>query len=107
MSGGLKVQFDHFEKIDVLEILTTSHDEFVPRAQLLRAATESPEMKHSPNQSKASGKKAAQQRQKQAQAAQDQTRVAAIPSTTITDHGVTPPIQQFLEVSSRLIYAKF
>ncbi|KAL8946054.1 MAG: hypothetical protein Q9222_007497, partial [Ikaeria aurantiellina] len=96
-SGGLKVQFDAMSKIEVLEILTTSHDEYVPRAQLLRSATESPEMKHSPNQSKATGKKANQQRQKQAQAAQDQTPVAAIPNTTINDQGVTPSVQQFLE----------
>lgn len=82
----------------MLEILTNSHEEFVPRAQLLRAATESPEMKHSPNQSKTTGKKAAQQRQKQAQAAQDQPRVAAVPSSTINDQGVTPAVGQFLEV---------
>lgn len=104
MGGGLKVQFDHHGKIDVLEILTSSHQEFVPRAKLLRAAAESPEIKHSPNQSKASGKKAAQQRQKQAQAAQDLPPVAAIPNSTITDQGVTPPIQQFLEVSGQNIY---
>lgn len=101
-SGNLKVHFDQVGKIDVLEILTTSHEEFVPRAQLLRAATESPEMKHSPNQSKTSGKKAAQQRQKQAQAAQDQPRVAAVPNSTINDQGVTPALSQFLEV--RLFY---
>ena len=97
-SGSLRVQFDQFGKIDVLEVLTTQHEEYVPRAQLLRAATESPEMKHSPNQSKASGKKAAQQRQKQAQIAREQTPVAAIPNTTITDQGVTRSVQQFLEV---------
>lgn len=97
-SGRLKVQFDQLGKIDVLEILTTSHEEFVPRAQLLRAATESPDMKHSPNQSKTSGKKAAQQRQKQAQVAQDQPPVAAIPSSTINEQGVTPSVQVFLEV---------
>lgn len=100
-SGGLRVQFDQIGKIDVLEILTTSHEEFVPRAQLLRAATESPEMKHSPNQSKATGKKAAQQRQKQAQTAQEQgpvVAVAAVPSSIINDQGVTPSVQQFLEV---------
>lgn len=97
-SGGLKVQFDSYGKIDVLEILTTSHDEFVPRAQLLRTATESPEMKHSPSQNKASGKKAAQQRQKQAQAIQEQVPVAVVPSSTINDQGVTPSVQQFLEV---------
>lgn len=97
-SGGLRVQFDQIGKIDVLEILTTSHEEFVPRAQLLRAATESPEMKHSPNQSKATGKKAAQQRQKQAQTLQEQGPVAAVPNSIINDQGVTPSVQQFLEV---------
>lgn len=96
-SGGLRVQFDQFGKIDVLEILTTSHEEFVPRAQLLRTATESPEMKHSPNQTKTSGKKG-QQRQKAAQTAQEQVPVAAIPRSTINDQGVTRSVQQFLEV---------
>ncbi|KAL8708531.1 MAG: hypothetical protein Q9220_006584 [cf. Caloplaca sp. 1 TL-2023] len=101
-SGGLKVQFDAMSKIEVLEILTTSHEEFVPRAQLLRSATESPEMKHSPNQSKATGKKGNQQRQKQAQAAQDHTPVAAIPHSTINDQGVTPSVQQFLEIAEAM-----
>ncbi|KAL9034903.1 MAG: hypothetical protein Q9180_005153 [Flavoplaca navasiana] len=101
-SGQLRVQFNQIDKIDVLEILTTSHEEFVPRAQLLRAATESPEMKHSPNQSKATGKKAAQQRQKQAQTAQEQGPVAAVPSSIINDQGVTPSVQQFLEVAEAM-----
>ncbi|KAL8931340.1 MAG: hypothetical protein Q9211_007037 [Gyalolechia sp. 1 TL-2023] len=101
-TGGLRVQFDQSGKIDVLEILTTSHEEFVSRAQLLRAATESAEMKQSPNQSKASGKKAAQQRQKQAQAMHEQVPVAAVPNTTINDQGVTPSVQQFLEVAEAM-----
>ena len=99
-SGQLRVQFNQIDKIDVLEILTTSHEEFVPRAQLLRAATESPEMKHSPNLTKATGKKAAQQRQKQAQTAQEQGPVAAVPNSIINDQGVTPSVQQFLEVGA-------
>ncbi|KAL8882900.1 MAG: hypothetical protein Q9198_000173 [Flavoplaca austrocitrina] len=101
-SGQLRVQFNQIDKIDVLEILTTSHEEFVPRAQLLRAATESPEMKHSPNQSKATGKKAAQQRQKQAHTAQEQGPKAAVPSSIINDQGVTPSVQQFLEVAEAM-----
>ncbi|KAL8726615.1 MAG: hypothetical protein Q9181_005976 [Wetmoreana brouardii] len=101
-SGGLRVQFDQLGKIDKLEILTTSHEEFVPRAQLLRTATESPEMKHSPNQTKASGKKASQQRQKAAQATHEQGPVAAIPRTTINDQGVTPSVMQFLEVAEAM-----
>ncbi|KAL9591635.1 MAG: hypothetical protein Q9179_007525 [Wetmoreana sp. 5 TL-2023] len=101
-SGGLRVQFDQMGKIDKLEILTTFHEEFVPRAQLLRTATESPEMKHSPNQTKASGKKASQQRQKAAQATHEQGPVAAIPHSTINDGGVTPSVQQFLEVAEAM-----
>lgn len=99
-TGSLKVQFDPAGKIDVLEIITTSHEEFVPRAKLLRAATESPQLKHSPNQSRTTGKKGATQRQKQAQAAQDQTPFAAVPSSTINDQGVTPSVGEFLEVSA-------
>ncbi|KAL8809648.1 MAG: hypothetical protein Q9200_003233 [Gallowayella weberi] len=101
-SGGLRVQFDHQGKIDVLEILTTSHKEYVPREQLLRAATESPEMKHSPNQSKAAGKKGAQQRQKQPQTAPEQGPVAAVPQSIINVSGVTPAVQQFLEVAEAM-----
>ncbi|KAL8636790.1 MAG: hypothetical protein Q9228_005854 [Teloschistes exilis] len=102
MSGRLRVQFDRVDMIDLLEILTTSHEEFVPRAKLLRTATESPEMKQSPNQSKTTGKKGAQQRQKPAQAMQDLGPFAAIPRSTITDHGVTPSVQKFLEVAEAM-----
>ncbi|KAL8666413.1 MAG: hypothetical protein Q9202_001436 [Teloschistes flavicans] len=102
MSGKLRVQFDRQGMIDVLEILTTSHEEFIPRAKLLRTATESPEMKHSPNQSKTAGKKGAQQRQKPAQAMQDHGPVAAIPRSTINDQGLTLPVAKFLEVAEAI-----
>ena len=97
-SGTLRVQFDQPGKIDILEILTTSHEEFLPRAQLLQAAADPPELKQSPNISKTSSKKAAQQRQKQAQAALEQSRMIPVPNSTVNDQGVTPSVQQFLEV---------
>lgn len=76
---------------------TVEHSEYVPRQQLLRAA-ESSDIKQSPNTSKASGKRAQQQRQKQ-QHAQDQPAPKPVPSSMVTDYGMTEGIGLTLEVS--------
>ena len=96
--GSLRCQFDLNWKIDLLELTTIEHSEYVPRQQLIRSAAESPDIKQSPNTSKASGKRAQQQRQKQQQA-QDQPAPKLVPSSMVTEYGLTSGAQQYLEVS--------
>ena len=81
-----------------MEIITVEHSEYVPRQQLLRSAAESPDIKLSPNTSKASGKRAQQQRQKN-QHAQDQPVPKPVPSSMVTEYGMTQGAQVYLEVS--------
>jgi hypothetical protein len=95
--GQLRAQFDQNEKIDILDLVTTEHNEYVPRQSLVQAAAASPDIKQSPNQSKAAGKRA-QQRQK-LQQMQDQPPQIPVPETAIHEFGVTPPTFHFLEVS--------
>ena len=82
--------------MDVLDLVTTQHDEYIPRNGLLQTAAESPDLKQSPNISKSGSKRA---RGKQAQPLPDQPPQIPIPERMVTDYGVTATIQQFLEVS--------
>ena len=95
--GNLRCQFDQNWKIDLLELNTVEHSEYVPRQQLLRSAAESPDIKQSPSTSKALGKRAQQQRQKQ-QHAQDQPPPKPVPSSMVTGYGMTEGAQTYLEV---------
>ena len=95
--GTLSAQFDQHGKMDVLEIVATEHNEYIPRAGLVQTAAESPELKQSPNMSKAASKR--QSKQKQQQPPQDQPPQIPIPESAVTDLGITQAIQQFLEVS--------
>lgn len=98
--GPLRAQFDSEQKLDILDITTSEHNEYVPRQALLHTAAESPDIKQSPNQSKAAGKRA-QQRQKQQQM-QDQPPQIPVPESAVTNYGVTAAVQHFLEVSPLL-----
>ena len=82
--------------MDALDLVTTRHDEYIPREVLIQTAAESPDIKQSPNISKSGSKRA---RGKQPQQVQDQPRQVSIPDRMVTDYGVTAAIQQFLEVS--------
>ena len=73
------------------------HYELLPRAQLLELAQGSPDMKQSPNASKSSSKKGAQQRQKQIQA-RDQPPQTPVPDSAVNEYGTTRAVVQFLEV---------
>lgn len=97
VQGSLKAQFDASQRLDVLDWVTTEHNEYIPRAQLLQAAAESPELKQSPTMSKATSKRA-QQRQKQQLAEKDQPPQAPIPKSIVNEWGTTPAVSQFLEV---------
>lgn len=92
--------FGQAGRIDLLDLVTTEHNEYVPRADLLQTAAASPDIKQSPSQSKAVGKRGSQQRQKQqVQAAQDQSHQVPIPDSMVNDCGTTKAVWQFLEVS--------
>lgn len=93
--GTLRAQFDQQGKLDVLDIAALEHNEYIPRAGLVQTAAESPEIKQSPNMSKAAGKR----RKAQQQPPDDQPPQIPIPKSAVTDMGVTNAIQQFLEVS--------
>lgn len=115
MNGFLKAQFDGNNKLDVLDLITFNHSEYVPRSGLLQAtavaavAAVAPDIKQSPSTSKTQGKRGSQQRQKQQiQAPQDQSPKdqrpkdqrpkVAVPESLINDHGTTQAVSQFLEV---------
>ena len=97
--GNLRAQFDQNGRIDILDLVTTEHNEYVPRAQL-PAAVESPDLKQSPSASKAAGKRASQQRGKQQlQVPQEQTPQKVVPTTMVNIWGVTNAVLSFLEVT--------
>lgn len=99
VNGSLKAQFDGQNKLDVLDLTTYNHSEYVPRSGLLQATAASSDMKQSPSTSKTQGKRGSQQRQKQQiQAPQDQSPKVAVPESLINDLGTTKAVCQFLEV---------
>ena len=100
-TGTLRAQFDTSSKIDLLEMTTTEHVEYLPRSQLVQAAAEASDIKQSPNASKSQGKRGSQQRQQKqpSQTSQDQIPQVPIPESIVTEYGTTKEIFQFLEVS--------
>lgn len=99
VNGSLKAQFDAHNKLDVLDLTTFNHSEYVPRSGLLQATAASSDIKQSPSTSKAQGKRGSQQRQKQQiQAPLDQSPKVAVPESLVGDLGTTKAVCQFLEV---------
>lgn len=99
VNGSLKAQFDAHMKLDVLDLTTFNHNEYIPRSSLLQATAASSDIKQSPSTSKAQGKRGSQQRQKQQiQATQDQSPKVVVPESIINDLGTTKAVCQFLEV---------
>ncbi len=82
--------------MDFLELITTEHNEYIPRTTLVQTAAESPEIKQSPNTSKTAGKRA-QQRQKQQQQENLPPQIS-VPESAFHDSGTTPAVWGFLEV---------
>lgn len=78
--------------------MTSEHNEYIPRRQLLQIASESPEIKHSPNASKAAGKR--QQRQKPPQVPDEKGPLINVPKSSVGEYGVPSQVQFLLEVSS-------
>lgn len=99
--GNLRAQFDQNGRIDILDLVTTEHNEYIPRVQL-QPAVESPDHKQSPSISKATGKRASQQRGKQQlQAPQEQAPQIVVPTSMVNSYGVTDAVSRFLEVNVR------
>lgn len=90
-SGSLRAQFDQNGKIDVLDLVTNEHNEYIPRAQLL-APVESPEPKPSPKTSKTVGKQRSQKQQP------PQPPQIQLPVSIVNSYGVTEGVMRFLEV---------
>lgn len=87
--------------MNILDLVTNKHNEYIPRGSLMQTAAESPEIKQSPSISKNGGKRGIHQRQKmQAQTAQDPNRQAPPPESMVNDYGITKDVWQFLEVSA-------
>lgn len=95
-NGSLRVQFNQHGKIEVMDYaIAEPHTEYVPRSKLL-APLDSPEQKPSPNASKGSGKRAAQQRMHQK--APEQSAQAGPPRSPIESWGVTKAVFSIIEV---------
>ena len=84
--------------MDILDLITKSHNEYIPRTTLIHMAAESPDIKQSPNTSKG-GTKRAQQKQKQQQQENLPPQVS-VPNSAFHDSGTTETVWQFLEVRS-------
>lgn len=76
-------------KLEMLDINITSHNEFVPRSML--QSLEASEFKQSPKVSKNAGKRG----QKQAQS-------LSLPESMVTPNGVPTPVMGFLEVAETI-----
>lgn len=95
-SGRLSAQFNAQGQIDILDLTTSEHNEYVPRTKLIQSAQGSPEMKQSPNTSK-NAKRAAQQRQKQ-QLQIPQEPQTPVPESLVGEMGTTAAVARMLEV---------
>lgn len=105
VNGSLKAQFDAQNKLDVLDLTTFGHSEYVPRSGLLQASQALSDIKQSPSTSKAQGKRGSQQRQKQQiQMSQEQNLKVAVPDSLVNDFGSTRAVCQFLEVKKAALW---
>jgi hypothetical protein len=101
VNGSLKAQFDGQSKIDLLDLTTFNHKEYVPHSGLQATAAAS-DIKQSPSTNIKQGKRGSQPRQKQQiQASQDQSPKAPVPDSLVNELGTTKAVCQFLEVISR------
>lgn len=87
--GSLRAQFDLHGRIDVLDIVTNGHTEYIPRNQL--QPPESPDQKPSPKVSKTLAKRAQQK--------QNASSNVVVPNSMVTDDGVPVAVMRFLEVA--------
>ena len=88
--GTLSAHFDPSNKIEMLDIVISEHNEYIPR-NILQTA-ESPDPKQSPKLVKGTGKRAQQQKLQQNQLQ------ASIPESMVTANGFPTAVMGFLEV---------
>jgi hypothetical protein len=86
--GNLRAQYDVNGKIDLLDLVTTGHAEYIPRSQL--QPPESPDQKQSPKVGKGLNKRAQQR--------QPVLPQITLPDSMVNDDGVTVAVMRFLEV---------
>lgn len=86
------------DKLEIMEFELQKHDEYIPKSEIARViALGSPNMTRSPKMSKNTPK----QRQMSKIKGMDALTLDDFPNAPIKDHGVPPPVMQFLEVSSQ------
>ncbi|KAL4968494.1 LIM domain-binding protein [Aspergillus stella-maris] len=90
-SGTLKAHFDFQNRIEMLDIVIMSHQEFLPRSQLQALELD---QKQSPKVTKATGKRAQQK--------QPQQPAFTLPESMVTSNGVPTPVMSFLEVAETI-----
>lgn len=87
--GQLRAHFDVANKIEMLDITVTNHNEFIPRSML--QSLELSEQKQSPKVSKNSAKRA-----------QKQPTQPTLPESMVTSNGVPTSVMGFLEVAETI-----
>ncbi|KAF2405003.1 hypothetical protein EJ06DRAFT_525579 [Trichodelitschia bisporula] len=88
--------------MESLQFETREHQEFIPRSKLEELCIKaSPDQNKSPRMTKSAGKARNARQQPQADPAFE---LRHLPKPPVTDLGVTPRIQGFLEVCLRLVH---
>lgn len=98
MSGSLKALFDAQGKIELLDLVTTAHREYIPRS-LLQPVPVEVDSTQSPKMTKTTNK-----RKKQPAAAQEQATTINVPVTKLTQWGIPEAVFTFLEVRAKLTH---
>ncbi|PGH12829.1 hypothetical protein AJ79_04053 [Helicocarpus griseus UAMH5409] len=93
--GTLRAQYDIGGKLDLLELTTRNHTEYIPR-NLLQPSAESPDQKQSPKVGKGPAKRAQQK--------QPSVPSLAAPDPIVNEHGVPFAVMKFLEVAETMSY---
>ena len=104
-NGTLRAQFDSNQKIELLEFVTNSHEEYVPRARIIEAARPLHEWQKEWQKANTSadGKQSPEMSKKKARPLKSPP--TAPPDIDLPDSkvkpkmGITPSVFRFLEVS--------
>ena len=110
----MRAQFDNEHKLDVLEFITESHEEYVPRQQVIDATRPTHNWMKEWNRVNTQDNKSSPEMSKKGK-----TRVFKSPSTAppemlqgfphsgvVKDMGITETVAQFLEVGLQIAYSE-
>jgi hypothetical protein len=102
-SGTLKAHFDADQRIELLEFVTTSHEEYLPRNQVVNAARPLHEWSKEWRNLNAppDGKQSPEMNKKKAKAMKSPSQPPPeidIPESLVSKMGITPSVFRFLEV---------